>query len=184
MKVRLTIRRLTVIAAAIAVGAVTAVNGVETYKRPLPKPGAPAATSSRENGRLATTAVSRTPMGRPPLKARAHRLATPARTKVPRPADAREAEEVENGEASNGYSSRPLTYRGGPVQTTPRIYLVLWGPTWFSGGDPSGVASRLHYFYQGVSGSTWANVLEQYGSNYGAFTNPTGQYRGWVQDTT
>jgi serine protease len=77
-----------------------------------------------------------------------------------------------------------MTYRGGPVQTTPRIYLVFWGPTWFTGGDPNGVANRLHYFYQGVGGSTWADVLKQYGSNYGTFSNPTAQYQGWWQDTT
>lgn len=92
---------------------------------------------------------------------------------------------VETGEASNGYSNAQLTYHNGAaVQTSPRIYLVLWGPNWFTNGDPNGVATRLHYFYQGLGGSSYANVLKQFSGSTGAFTNPTGQYKGWIQDTT
>ena len=56
-----------------------------------------------------------------------------------------------------------MSWRGGPVQTSPRIYLVLWGNSWTTTGDPNGVANRLHYFYDGVGGSSMANVLKQYG---------------------
>src|SRR6195952_6032639 len=28
----------------------------------------------------------------------------------------------------------PLVYHGGPVQHTPKVYLLLWGPNWASGG--------------------------------------------------
>jgi hypothetical protein len=71
------------------------------------------------------------------------------------------------------------------VQTTPRIYLVFWGSSWTTtAGDPYGVASRLHYLYQGLGGSSWANVLKQYSGTHGSFTNPSAQYEGWIRDTT
>jgi hypothetical protein len=131
-----------------------------------------------------TTPVSNTPKGAPPDSARAKRRTDrglrPGET-IPRPA---RQEEVENGETSNGYSGKNMAYHGGATQATPRIYLVLWGPNWFSGGDPYGVANRLHYFYQGVGGSTWANALKQFTSNSGTFSNPAGQYRGWLQDSS
>jgi hypothetical protein len=101
------------------------------------------------------------------------------------PTEAHKQEEVENGAASNPTSTAQLISHGNAVQTAPRIYLVLWGPTWgTSTGDPYGVASRLHYFYQGLGGSSVANVLKQYSGSTGAFTNPIGQYKGWIRDTS
>jgi hypothetical protein len=120
---------------------------------------------------------------RPPAAARI-RTRVHARVTVAPPAERVSDSEVDNEENSNPVSTRPLTYHAGAVQTSPRIYLVFWGPTWFTTGDPKGVANRLHYFYSHVSGSGWANVLKQYGSNYGSFTNPLGQYKGWIQDTS
>jgi hypothetical protein len=141
-------------------------------------PGPPAAPAAET--------ASETPLGAPPEAGRARRRnsAAIAADKVPPAPDSSEVEDVEYGEAANPTSTKLLTYRGGAVQQSPRIYLVLWGPSWFTGGDPNGVAARLHYFYQGVGGSSWANVLKQYTSNYGTFGNPSGQYRGWLQDTT
>jgi hypothetical protein len=99
--------------------------------------------------------------------------------------DEEEEEGVNNGESRNATSLKMLQYHNGAaVQTAPRIYLVFWGPNWFTGGDPNGVATRLHLFYQGLGGSSFANVLKQYSGSMGAFTNPTGQYKGWIQDTT
>jgi hypothetical protein len=133
-------------------------------------------------------AATRTQIGQPPESARAqrHRTGEYPAWRGGRPNGPKEEEnEADNGEAANGYSTKPLVYRGGSgIQTIPRIYLVLWGPTWFSGGDPDGVANRLHYFYTAVGGSPWANVLKQYTGANGAFLNPTGQYKGWLQDTT
>jgi hypothetical protein len=121
---------------------------------------------------------------RPPESARirtrvhvGHVVVAPPAPRVPRT-------DVENEEASNPTSTKQLAYHDLAVQTSPHIYLVFWGPNWFTGGDPYGAAARLHSFYSGVSGSGWANVLKQYGSNYGSFTNPLGQYKGWIQDTT
>ncbi|MBA2380578.1 MAG: hypothetical protein H0V73_00570 [Chloroflexi bacterium] len=132
-------------------------------------------------------AVSQTLKGKPPESAKAKRRTDGGTRKgyvAPKPGNDEEEEEVQNGESKNGYSTKQLTYRGGAVQTAPRIYLVFWGANWFSGGDPYGVANRLHYFYSGIGGSTYANVLKQFSSNYGSFTNPTGQYKGWLQDRT
>jgi hypothetical protein len=147
-----------------------------------------AATGGQANDRNATRGISEgpvsaTPKGLPPQQGRAKRHAGP-NERAPRPATAQGAEGVENGEGQNAYSTRLLTWHSGPVQTAPRIYLVLWGPSWSTNGDPYGVANRLHYFYGGVGGSSVANVLKQYSGSTGAFTNPTGQYAGWLSGTT
>ena len=129
--------------------------------------------------------ASDTPHGLPPASERAQGHAHRIVDADPIPADPNPDEEIETGEAQNATSSKLLTYRGGPVQTAPRIYLILWGSSWStSAGDPYGVANRLHYLYGGLGGSTWANVLKQYTSNYGSFTNPTGQYKGYLRDTS
>ena len=96
----------------------------------------------------------------------------------------RDDDEVENEENSNVASTKQLLYHTGAVQTSPHIYLVFWGSNWFTGGDPYGASAKLHNFFSGVSGSTWASPMKQFGSNYGTFTNPLGQYKGWIQDKT
>jgi serine protease len=58
-----------------------------------------------------------------------------------------------------------LSYRGGSsgigVETTPKIYLVLWGKQWIN-NDPSGEESILEKFLGGVGGSSWQNSVTQY----------------------
>lgn len=58
-----------------------------------------------------------------------------------------------------------LTYHGGisgiGVETSPKVYLVLWGAQW-NNNDPSGEAGILKSFYSGVGGSSWANSVTQY----------------------
>jgi hypothetical protein len=58
-----------------------------------------------------------------------------------------------------------LYYHGGVngigVETSPRLYLVLWGSQW-KGNDPSGEEARLDAFYRGVGGSPWLNSVRQY----------------------
>jgi hypothetical protein len=128
-----------------------------------------------------------TPQGLPPAESQAK----PRKDKSDDPivrgkADAGVDEgEDETREASNGYSSKPLIYQQGAVQTAPRIYLVLLGSSWLtSSGDPYGVASRLHYFYSALGGSGINNTMKQYGGTVGSFTNPAGQYKGWIKDST
>ncbi len=88
------------------------------------------------------------------------------------------------GASGDATSGKMLLYHGGHMQTTPRIYLVYWGPSWFSGGDPYGVAQRLNSFYKGIGGSGYAEGLKEYNRAGGSFTNPLGQYRGWRHDTS
>lgn len=148
--------------------------------------GATGTRGAPHSASLPAIRASSTPRGAPPTSAMAHprQGANPSAEVTPAPAGRTDHDEVENGEARNPTSSKQLIYHGGPVQTTPRVYLVLWGPNWFTNGDPYGVANREHYFYQGVGGSSIANVLKQYGSYYGSFSNPSGQYKGWIHDTT
>jgi serine protease len=53
-----------------------------------------------------------------------------------------------------------LLYGGGPVQSAPKVFLILWGSQWSS--DPSGEASILQSFYGGVGGSSWLSAVDQY----------------------
>src|SRR3954451_18043609 len=131
--------------------------------------------------------ASQTPKGLPPQSEHAHGRGSGDALvdHKPPPRNPNARHEVETGEGSNGTSTSLMTYHGGAVQAAPNVYLIFWGSSWTgSSGDPYGVANRLHYMYQGLGGSTWANVLKQYGSNYGSFANPTGQYRGWLRDTS
>jgi serine protease len=94
---------------------------------------------------------------------------------------------VDNGKATGHPSgttgSSNLYYHGGVggvgVETTPKVYLVLWGSQWAN--DPSGEAAILQNFYTGVGGSPWLNSVTQYcqgvaGGTY--FCNGGGQAAG------
>jgi serine protease len=60
--------------------------------------------------------------------------------------------------------SNELSYHGGVggigVETAPRVYVVFWGSQWSS--DPSGEASLVQNFLNGVGGSSWLNSVTQY----------------------
>ena len=134
--------------------------------------------------------VTPTPVGPPPASSQAVARKTAAADPSPRPGNA--GEDEEGAENANPTSSKPLEYRGGDLQTAPRIYLVLWGSGWFPApdskglppGDPYGVAERLDAMYRGIGGSRWAGVMQQYKGDFGTFANPTGEYQGWTEDTT
>jgi serine protease len=65
----------------------------------------------------------------------------------------------------SGGGSKNLYYHGGTggigVETAPKIYLVFWGAQW-NNYDPSGEASILQNFYNGVGGSPWLNSVVQF----------------------
>jgi serine protease len=67
----------------------------------------------------------------------------------------------------NASTSNDLFYNGGVggigVETTPKVYLVLWGSQWSS--DPSGEAATEQSFLSGVGGSSWLNSVTQYCQN-------------------
>lgn len=61
--------------------------------------------------------------------------------------------------------SNNLYYHGGVsgigVETAPRVYVVFWGSQW-NNNDPSGEASLVQNFLNGVGGSSWLNSVTQY----------------------
>ena len=60
-----------------------------------------------------------------------------------------------------------LTYGGGPVQHSPHVYLLLWGPDWTSS---STAYVDLYYLYAGLgvtSHDTWSTITSQYGDGSG-----------------
>ncbi len=67
--------------------------------------------------------------------------------------------------AARPTKSKELSYHGGTggigVETTPKVYLVLWGSQW-TNNDPSGEAAILQSFLGGVGGSSWLNSVIQY----------------------
>jgi hypothetical protein len=123
-------------------------------------------------------------LGAPPASERARPRADTVDDSVPPPGtkELDDDEDVTPFAASYPTSSKLLEYHSGPVQTAPRIYLLFWGPNWFTSGDPYGVANRLHDFYTGLGGSAYASALEEFGGKNGSFTNAVGQYQGWLQD--
>jgi len=95
-------------------------------------------------------------------------------------------------------TSNDLSYHGGTggigVETTPKIYLVLWGSQW-NNNDPSGEAAILNNFYTGVGGSSWAETVTQYCQGVATGTvfcngsgqaagNPSGIFAGAWSDNT
>lgn len=78
-----------------------------------------------------------------------------------------DATRVHSARGSSGAAStaNELVYQGGTggigVETMPKIYLVLWGSQW-NNNDPSGEATILQQFYNGVGGSSWLNSVTQY----------------------
>lgn len=80
----------------------------------------------------------------------------------------REAKGGKHGPPGGGGSkSNDLIYNGGTsgigVETTPEIYLVLWGSQWAGGSyDPSGEVGILEKFLGSIGASGWLNTVTQY----------------------
>jgi serine protease len=87
------------------------------------------------------------------------------------------------GKPFGGSSSTNLVYGGGTggigVETTPKVYLVLWGSQW-NNNDPSGEATTLQNMLSAVGGSSWLNSVTQYcqGIAKGATCTPTSPFAG------
>jgi len=79
-----------------------------------------------------------------------------------------------------------VQYNGGPVQHTPHVYLLLWGPNWSSDPNQAAVATYLENFYSGLGvrqDDNWSTVMSQYKDASGSptFTGPV--LAGIWQDT-
>ena len=66
-----------------------------------------------------------------------------------------------------------MTWHNGPVQHSPHVYLLLWGPDWTTPGLPTEVANYLTAFFAGLgqtSHDSWSTITSQYKDKTG---NPT-----------
>ena len=103
---------------------------------------------------------------------------------------------VFKGKPARPTHSNNLTYRGGAVETAPKVYLVVWGSQWGTNGsnDPSGEVGILTNFFTKVGGSLWLGSVTQYcqGVPVGTVTcgsagqhaaNPSGIYAGIWYDS-
>jgi len=80
----------------------------------------------------------------------------------------------------------PLVYGGGPVQHTPHVYLLLWGPTWSTNSGEKASAHFLENFYAGLGvqpQDNWSTITSQYGDGSGFPTFSGSVYEGAFQDT-
>ncbi len=76
-----------------------------------------------------------------------------------------------------GHQIRPqlkttLSWNGGPVEHSAKVYLDFYGSQWNS--DPNGVANYLTNFFNGLGADSWSHVLTQYydSSAYVSLHNP------------
>ncbi len=93
-----------------------------------------------------------------------------------------------------------LTYHGGPVETSPAVYISWWGPEWSTGFSTGGYTSAQAQtyntdFFTNVGGSSWENIVTQYcqgvangtvncGSAGAHISNLSSQLKGTWNDTT
>jgi serine protease len=78
----------------------------------------------------------------------------------------------------------PLLYGGGAVQSSPRVYLLLWGPAWSTAGAD---ARYLANFYAGLGQQPddgWSTTMEQYGVAAGYPSFHGSVLAGVYQDTS
>lgn len=74
-----------------------------------------------------------------------------------------------------------MTWHGGPVQHTPKIYVIYWG---WKNSDPSGVGPRMQAFFNGTGGSQWQSSQTQYTDSTGSVGNQAGELAGTWSDNT
>jgi hypothetical protein len=62
-----------------------------------------------------------------------------------------------------------VSYNGGPVLLSPKVYLDFWGPDWSSDSSEEQSASYLLSFYKGLGTSedTWSRITTLYGDTKG-----------------
>ncbi len=83
-------------------------------------------------------------------------------------------------------STSNLVYNGGPIQTSPKTFVVYWGSAWNGAGDPNGVRAYFNSFLAKVGGSSWnSTVTQYYQKNPSAYEgNPANNFGGSYVDTT
>jgi serine protease len=87
--------------------------------------------------------------------------------------------------SKNAKPASNLLYNGGPVQTSPKLYVVFWGSAWNGSGDPDGVRAQLKAFYGTIGGSSWLNSVTQYTQSDGQAVGNAGNiFAGSYVDTS
>jgi hypothetical protein len=81
----------------------------------------------------------------------------------------------------------PVTWHNGPVQRTPHVYLLFWGPNWRSIPGQEASATYLENFFSGLGNGqgqdNWSTVTSQYADSTGAPTFSGLVYEGATFDT-
>jgi hypothetical protein len=88
--------------------------------------------------------------------------------------------------ATPAAASQPnITYHGGPIQKTPKVYVNFWGwPTTLSSTETT-YQNKITGFLNALGGTSLKNVDTQYTeTSRGAITNPVALYGGLWRDTT
>jgi hypothetical protein len=68
--------------------------------------------------------------------------------------------------AATGPQHGDFVYNGGPVITCPLIFATFWGSHW-SDAAHQAQSARLIQFLKDLVGSTWMNIMSQYGAGSG-----------------
>ena len=83
-------------------------------------------------------------------------------------------------------STSGLQYGGGPLESSPQIYLDFWGSQW--DGDSNGVEGYMQNLFSGLgaSGDSWSTVTSQYTDGSGSAPSFGGAVLSgtWVDDST
>jgi hypothetical protein len=77
-----------------------------------------------------------------------------------------------------------LLYHGGPVQHSPHVYLLLWGPNW-SGSSPA--FDYMDSFFSGLGVTpqdNWSTTTSQYGDGSGQPAFGSSVFQGAWQDSS
>lgn len=81
-----------------------------------------------------------------------------------------------------------LVYNGGPVQHTPKVYVVFWGPDWNSSSNTTAKNYVTNFFTalgQQSKGDGWSGIVQQYNDSTGGHpTINTSMLAGTWVDTS
>jgi hypothetical protein len=120
--------------------------------------------------------------------AKAGRLSGIYYAKGKAPAEAKRHKALGKGkQADCAEPNCPLVYNGGPVQHSPKIYLLLWGPNWSSDPNQTASATYMQDFYSGLGVAPqddWSTITSQYGDGSGNPTFTGSVLAGTWQDTS
>ena len=93
-----------------------------------------------------------------------------------------------NAAASCTEPACPVTWQGGPVQHTPHVYLLFWGPNWQTDPNQEASATYLEDFFSGLGNAqaddTWSTITSPYAdaSGFPGFSGLV--YEGAFNDTS